>query len=495
MDRDRAALSAGAPQVRGRLVSGVALTAVGGFIALFYLYPLATILVRARSWEVLTAGATWSVIWFTFWQAVVSTLATMTLGLPIAGVLARYRFVGRTAVRVLATVPFVLPTVVVASAFLSLERTLGLEETPLSLRGGAWGIIAAHVYFNIAVVVRTVGGWWSQLDDRPEAAARTLGASPWRTFVAITLPRLRPALLSAGAITFLFTFTSFGVVLILGNLRRATLETEIWRFATQRTDIETAAVLGVVQLAIVLVMVAVNSGLQRRLQTVEAGRAARELERRPRGRDHLRIAGAVALVVVVLGGPLAVLVERSLRTDEGYGLTFYRALGSQDERIPLLPVSAWTAVWNSVSWAAIAAVIATIVGTVAAVTMTRVRQRTSRVLDIALLLPLGTSAVLVGFGILIALDDPPVDFRTEWWIVPVAQAVIGVPFVMRSVLSALRAIDPSLREAAATLGAPPVAVWREIDLPIISRGLVVGASFAFAISVGEFGATAPRRPA
>lgn len=368
----------------------------------------------------------------------------------------------------------------------------------MSLRGGLLGIVAAHVFFNIAVVVRTVGSWWAQLDDRPEAAARTLGAGPVATFVQVTLPRLRPAIASAAAIVFMFSATSFGVILILGGLGRATLETEIWRYATQRTDFETAAVLGLIQLVAVVAMLAVNSVLQARFAS-EPARALRELERRPGSpRERTAVVLGALATLVVLGGPLAVLVERSLDTDTGYGFGNYRALGNQDERVPLLPVSAWQAVANSLSWALVAMLIATVVGTLAALVTSSNRTGWSRLVDMALLAPLGTSAVLVGFGMTIALSDEPFDWRSEWWIVPVAQAVIGVPFVMRTVATALRGIDPSLRDAAAVMGASPGRVRREIDLPIVSRALVGGAAFAFAVSMGEFGATSflarPQRP-
>lgn len=485
----------------------------GGFYGLFFAWPVAAMLWRGLDLgvlaDVLGRSVTWRVLWFTLWQAVASTLLTLVVGLPIAHVVARYRFRGRGLLRAGVTVPFVLPTVVVASAFLSVSEVLGLDDDPVRLPGTAWAILAAHVFFNVAVVVRTVGGWWSQLDDRPEAAARTLGASPVRTFVEVTLPRLRPALAAASAIVFLFTFTSFGVVLILGGLRRATIETEIWRFATQRTDFETAAALGLVQLAVIVTMLLWNNRLQTRMSGIEANRSATQLERRPTtARERSVVAASVGLALLVLGLPLALLVERSFSTADGYGLTYYRALSEDGGRVPLLPVPAWTAVRNSLQWAVMATVIATVIGTAAAVvTAGRSTSRSSRgrppsrfgrLVDIALLLPLGTSAVLVGFGMLLALDQPPFDFRARWWIVPVAQAVIGVPFVMRTVATSLRGIDPRLREAAATLGAPPRAVWREIDLPIAGRAIAVGAAFAFTVSVGEFGATTflarPQRP-
>ncbi len=482
------------------MLLGSAVAAVAAFALLFYIWPVTSLLWRGRSWsslsDVLSRSSTWRVLWFTTWQAVVSTAATVVVALPIARAIGRHRFRGRAALRAFVTVPFVLPTVVVATAFLTLSDRLGLDEDPVRLPGTAWAIIAAHVFFNVSVVARSVGGYWSQLDDRPEAAARTLGASGLRTFTSVTLPRLRPALLSSGAIVFLFSFTSFGVILILGGLRRATLETEIWRYATQRTDIETAATLGVIQLVVVLAALVANSRLQQRLALVERTRSAAESTHVPAARGEIAFGVTVALVVI--GLPIAVLVEGSLATGDGYGFGFYRALGDQDQRIPLLPVSGWRAVWNSLSWAVLAAGIATVVGTVAGVAAASPRPGLARVTDVAFLLPLGTSAVIVGFGMLIALDEPPVDFRTRWWIVPVAQAVVGIPFVMRSVSTALRGIDPRLREAAATLGAPPARVWREVDLPIASRAIVVGAAFAFAVSVGEFGATAflarPQRP-
>ncbi len=496
-----------APPARARRVVAAArwpiVAAVAGFLAVFYLWPVASILWRGRSWstitDVLGSASSWRIIWFTLWQALASTALTVMVGLPVAHVIARYRFRGRALLRAAITVPFVLPTVVVAAAFLSLSDRLGLDEDPVRLPGTAWAILVAHVFFNVAVVVRTVGGYWSQLDDTPEAAARTLGAGRIRTFVHVTAPRLRPALLSTAAIVFLFSFTSFGVVLILGGLRRVTVETEIWRYATQRTDFETAATLGLVQLSVVVLMLVANSQLQERLAVTERTRPPAEVERpvvRPGERGLL--AGAIGIVAVLVGLPLSVLVEASLATDGGYGLDFYRALGEQDQRIPLLPVSGWQAVANSLTWGLLATGIATVVGTAAGVMAASRRRLMGRVTDIAFLLPLGTSAVLVGFGMLIALDDAPLDFRTRWWIVPVAQAVVGVPFVMRTVSTALRSIDTRLREAAATLGAPPPVVWREIDLPIASRAVVVGAAFAFAVAVGEFGATAflarPQRP-
>ena len=88
-----------------------------------------------------------------------------------------------------------------------------------------------------------------------------------------------------------------------------------------------------------------------------------------------------------------------------------------------------------------------------------------------------------------ALDRWPLDFRDKAILVPIAQAVVAIPFVIRAVVPALRSIDPRLRDAASVLGAPPGRVWREVDLPITMRAFVVAFGFAVAVSLGEFGAT------
>jgi thiamine transport system permease protein len=97
--------------------------------------------------------------------------------------------------------------------------------------------------------------------------------------------------------------------------------------------------------------------------------------------------------------------------------------------------------------------------------------------------------VMLGFGFVISFDEPPLDLRSSWWLLPVAQSLVAAPFVVRIVTPALRSIDPRLREVAATLGASPGRSWREVDVPLVSRALAVAAGFAFAISLGEFGAT------
>ncbi len=475
------------------------------FLGLFFLYPLLAILDRGlrgsgdAPLDVLTDPVTREVVWFTVWQALASTALTIAIATPAAYVLGRYRFRGRGLVGAIVVVPFVLPTVVVALAFLAI--------LPDGLERGWAAILVAHAFFNVAVVVRIVGTFWANLDPRVGEAAATLGASPAARAREITLPLLAPALAAAAAIVFLFSFTSFGIVLILGGPRYTTIEAEIYNQSVRLFDLRAAAVLSLVQLACVVAAVWVAMRLERRLAVSGTLRAERDTLRPVRStRDKLVVAASLGGLALFLGLPLAVLVDRSLAVGDGHGFEAYRALGHGTNVLLAAP---WEAVVNSIVYAAAATAIAVVVGGLAAfaiggrdgqvsVSDTERRPFGTRLLDGLVLIPLGVSAVMLGLGFLIAFDTPPLDFRAAPWIVPVAQALIAIPFVVRIMVPTLRSIDPRLRDAAALLGASPGRVRREIDLPIVARGLAVAAGFAFAISLGEFGATVflarPDRP-
>lgn len=493
------------PGAAGRL----ALMAVpAAFFAVFFAYPVGAIVARGLreggSWQlgripdVLGDPDILGVLWFTLWQAAASTGLTLVLALPAAYVFARFDFPGKQLLRALVTVPFVMPTVVVGSAFLALVGRGGVLDGWWGVRldTSVWAILLAHVFFNFAVVVRTVGGLWAQLDPRQEEAARVLGAGRLAAWRHVTLPALGPAVAAAALMVFLFTFTSFGVVQILGGPSYSTLEVEIYRQTADFLDLPTAAVLSLIQLAAVAAVLAVHAWTVRRRERALSLVAPETTARRPRGAgEHALIGGVVAVAAVLLLAPLAVLVERSFAAPGGHGLAFYRAMRDSDGTFAVPPLEA---VGNSLAYAAVATVIAVVVGGLAAAAVTRRAGPLVRGFDALLMLPLGTSAVTVGFGFLIALDTPPLDLRSSWILVPLAQALVGVPFVVRTMLPVLRAVDDRLREAAAVLGASPLRAWREVDLPLVWRAVLVAAGFAFAVSLGEFGATVfiagPDRP-
>jgi thiamine transport system permease protein len=471
------------------------------FFGVFFAYPVVAITVRGlkvdgvwrfgRIADVLGQSDIRHVLWFTTWQALASTALTLLIALPGAYVFARFEFRGKQILRAVVTVPFVLPTVVVGTAFLALLGRGGLldELWGVRLDTTVWAILLAHVFFNYAVVVRTVGGLWSQLDPRQEEAARMLGASRFAAWRTVTLPALGPAVAAAALMVFLFTFTSFGVVQILGGPTFSTLEVEIYRQTSEIFDLSTAAVLTLVQFAAVGAILAVHARTVRRRETALRLVDAAATARRPRGAGQWALlAGVLGSIAVLLVLPLAVLVERSL---DAPGFGYYKALTRNEGSLFLVPPI--DAVGNSLRYAFAATAIALLIGGLAAAALTRRDTgrlgRLVRGFDALLMLPLGVSAVTVGFGFLIALDEPPLDLRSSWILVPLAQALVGVPFVVRTMLPVLRAVDGRLREAAAVLGASPWRVWREVDLPLVRRALLIAAGFAFAVSLGEFGAT------
>ncbi|MGW7414190.1 ABC transporter permease [Streptomyces sp. NPDC054863] len=472
------------------------------FFVLFFAHPVVAIVGRGlksggawqlgRIGEVLGDPDILGVLWFTTWQALASTALTLLLALPAAYVFARFDFPGKQLLRAVVTVPFVLPTVVVGTAFLAVLGRGGLldELWGLRLDTTVWAILLAHVFFNYAVVVRTVGGLWSQLDPRQEEAARVLGAGRLAAWRRVTLPALAPAVAAAALMVFLFTFTSFGVVQILGGPAYSTLEVEVYRQTAQLLDLPTAAVLTLVQFAAVGAILAVHAWTVRRRESALKLVDPAQTSRRPRGAGQWALLGGVlATVLVLILLPLSVLVERSLDGPEGYGFGYYRALRSVADSGGTFLVPPLEAVGNSLQYAVVATAIALVVGGLAAAALTRRAGRLVRGFDALLMLPLGVSAVTVGFGFLITLNKPPLDLRTSWILVPLAQALVGVPFVVRTMLPVLRAVDGRLREAAAVLGASPLRAWREVDLPLVRRALLVAAGFAFAVSLGEFGAT------
>lgn len=479
------------------------------FLAVFFAWPVAALVARgfvdeagnatlAGVQAVLGAPRTWRIVGQTLGQAAAGTLVAVLLGVPGAYLLYRRRFPGRRVLRAMVAVPFVLPTVVVGVAFSSLLASTGPLGW-LGLQESFVGIVAALVFFNYSVVVRTVGTLWARLDPRAEDAARTLGASRARVFATVTLPALAPAIASGAALTFLFCATAFGVVLVMGGVSWGTIETEIWYQTTQLLDLPAAAALSILQMLVVTAsLVAANrarAGSERALKLL-----GQPVETPLRAADW----PAVAVTAIVVGGllvtPVANLVARSFVTADGIGWGNYALLAGRADGTT---VSVWQALANSVGTATVATAVAIGLGlAVSYVLSRRPASPTGRWLlqaaDSVFMLPLGVSAVTVGFGFLITLNRPPFDLRSSWVLIPLAQALVALPLVVRTLLPTLRAIDPRLHEAAATLGAGPRRITLTVDLPFALRGLGLALGFAFATSLGEFGATSflarPDRP-
>jgi len=480
------------------------------FLLLFYFYPLIKIVLLSflpdGSWNPERLGKLvhspiyGRILWFTCWQAALSTILTLLLALPGAYIFARYRFFGKNLLQALMTVPFVLPTVVTASAFRALLGPNGLlnnwlisgldlARPPINIDQTVAFFLLAHVFYNYTLVLRIVGGYWAGLNPDLRAAARMLGASPWQTFRRITLPLLLPAIGSASLLVFIFCFTSFGVVLILGGPTNATLEVEIYRQSIQLFNLPMAAALSLIQIVVNFLLMWLHARLSKRSRVAFYTESATGSTVKAKTLGEKVFFGANLLfMIILLLTPLLALVIRSISGENGLTLTYYSALFSTQARSVFF-VEPIAAVGNSLGFALAAMTLAVTLGLLASTFLASTKGRGTSFWDAIIMLPLATSAVTLGFGYIITLNRPPLNLRDSLALVPIAHALVAFPFVVRCILPSLRQIPQTLREAASLLGASPYQVWRRVDIPIISRAILVGAIFAFSISMGEFGAS------
>lgn len=485
-----------------------------GFIGLFFFYPLGRILAYSIDVSVLTPGnlrLTSNVLFFTLYQAFLSTVLTLLLGLPAAYLFARFDFPSKALLRALTAVPFMLPTVVVAAGFnallgprgwinLVLMNMFGFDVPPVQFVGTLGAILLAHVFYNTTIVIRVVGSVLSQLDLKLEAAARTLGANNRRAWWYVTLPLLRPSLLAAGLLVFLFDFTSFGVILLLGGPGFATLEVETYIQALQMLNLPLAGMLSVVQLLCTLAFSVLYTRAVAKTKVQTSPRAALyNLRRAHRWQEKIFVAGMGLLLIIIFILPMAALSLRSVsrleaargqRTDVQYGLTadYYSELFI-NRRDSLFYVPPIQAALNSLGYALLTVLFSLLMGFPVASALAR-PGKMERWLDPLLVLPLGASAVTLGLGFIISFNQPPLRLLASPWLIPLAHTMVALPFVIRTLQPALASIPERLRDAASSLGASPLRVWLAVDWPIIWRASLAAATFAFTVSLGEFGATA-----
>ena len=459
------------------------------FVAVLFYWPIARItsLGFAGEWlATLGSEKNQEIIWFTLWQAGISTIATLLIAIPGAYLLYRKSFRGRLIVRALITVPFVLPSIVVAVGFTVFRNVhdfwIDLGFTFLS--DPIYWIIAAHVFVNYSIAVRTIGGVWATMDSEIEEAAELDGAGRLKTLIAISLPQLRPAIFSAAALVFLFSATSFGIVLVLGGAQVQTIETAIYFAATQFLDLEGAAALVLVQTLITAAAFLVGSSLAKGTVGLE-----QVFEGSPKPRVDLRDLPATLITSTIVVGllvmPMLLVLVEAFRVGDGFGFTNFENLSTRGAR-DLLNISVLDAAVNSVRNMTVASTIAFLLGTLISWLLVRTK---TKLLDLVFLVPLGVSSVVLGFGFLISFDASWLNLRSSWLIVPLAQALIALPMVIRLVYPALVSIGKEPIEQASLDGASSFQIWRYVESGLIKGVLLTALGYAAIISVGEFGAS------
>ena len=449
------------------------------FVAVLFYWPISQILGLglAGPWLAsLAAPLVAKTIGFTLWQALASTALCLGFGLPIAFVLYRRSFFGAKLLRSFLVIPFVLPSIVIAIALSGL-RDVFADQTILV-------ILIAHLVLNLSLVVRVVGSAWSALESETEEAAMLDGASAMQIFWRITLPMLRPAIAAAASLVFMFCVSSFAIVLVLGGGQVQTIETLSYVSLTQFLDLQTAAALSIVQTVITIVAFMTS----RRLGANAFGAFADAAEHLPRIKksEHKILSFALAAIAIIFVIPIGSVLLRAFVSHGSFGFGNFENLATRGAR-NLLDIEVAAALGNSLRNAAIAASLAFVIGVLVAWLL---QGRPGRLAELVFLLPLGISPVVLGFGYLVTFGGDPLPLRQSWLVVPLVQALIATPLVIRMAASALAGLGREPREAAANAGASAWQTFWLVEAPLIRTTLVTALGFALLTSIGEFGSAA-----
>ncbi|WP_434530501.1 ABC transporter permease [Haloarcula sp. NS06] len=457
--------------------------------------------------SVLSPDRRLGVIGFTAYQAALSTVASVALGLPAAYLLARYEFPGRRTFRSLTILPFVLPSIMVGVGFVA---TFGQNGT-LNAVLGAIGIgqvdllftleavVIAHAFYNAPLVARVTTAAWESVDASAVETARSLGASPFRAFRDVVAPQLYPSVLMGAALTFVFTFSTFPIVLALGGFQLATVEVFVYRLIRDLEYAEAAA-LALIELGISLGLL--YAYLRYEVKHTVQSRGIRPLPRRPLTppslsvRELLPRMGIAVYAIVALAvfvAPIASMILASFSGPEGLTLANYQFLIDRQTTGASFQVQPWDAVRNSLLFGVASLAVALPMGVVVAVLTTR-DYRGRKLVDAVAMAPLAVSGIVVGLGLLRGLVFGVEVGGSRFAVggglaIIAAHAVAGYPFVVRTVAPGLEGVDHTLVESARALGAPRARVLLDIELPLVWPAVIAGSAFAFAISIGEFSAT------
>src|SRR5450830_529883 len=409
----------------------------------------------------------WRVLW-SLAQAGITCVLAFALGLPLAWVLARFEFAGRTLVLRLLMLPFVVPTLVAALGVLALWGPQGLISACLgvNLQDTPWLLLYGNLFFNLCLVVRAGVDALAQVNARQVAAARSLGATPWRAFWRVEWPSIAPWLMSSLCLVFLYCFAGFGLALVLGGQRYATVDVEIYTLVAHELQLGQASVLALWMLLLTGAVALVYAVLEKRLA---APSRVEPVERHtPQGvTQWLAVLAAFGVLFVICGLPILAIVWRAL--DAGWG-TWATVLNTESR----------AALWNTLRFSALALLLATLLGVLHALAAQR-----SVLWRAAAFLPFVVSPVTVAFGLLLLYPG----WTASLPLLLAAYAVLAYPFVAKSLAAGLDSLPPHLLHAARTLGASPQRTFWRVTLPLLRPALRRGMAFAAATALGEFAVT------
>lgn len=491
------------------------------FLLLFLAYPILSLLGPAFTDEsggfslkgfrhLLESERSLGIISFTLWQAILSTLLTVSTAIPGAYLLSRYEFRGKALLLSLTTVPFVLPPLVLGIGFILIFGTNGYLQSLIDIFTSVLGtgsiqvkvlytkqaIILAHLFLNFPIALRILHSRMETLDPDIVDASRSLGAGPIRTFLKIILPQLKYSILSASSLIFTFCLLTFGVVMVVGGMANATLEMEIYRQYVGSLDEGKAAVLLLIEVLLVALSTSLYLWSSRKegsltLVAKGPGIGGSAMYGSRGHRSVITILYILIIGVVVLGPMAAVVHDSFVQEKDGedeYTTRWYEGVISREDD-PTIGASPLGAVMNSLLFGFLTIVAAVPLSLLTAYALDRPGFRSKRLFDTFLFFPLGVSTVALGIGMLSGFNQGWIDLGGSWIPIIIVHTIIAFPFGARAIMAVKREIPDQLVDAARSLGSSRLGAFINVELPLLARGIVIAMVFSFAISIGEFGAT------
>ncbi len=446
------------------------------------------------------------ILLFTINQAFFSTLLSLIIALPGAYLLVNYQVKGRKLILAICTIPFVLPAILVILGFVTfygnngflnvlLMKIFNLDNPPLKILYSYKAIIIAHAFYNFPIILVLVTTYWENLDYKLELSSYVFGASKLQTFISITLPRLILSIISSSLLVFLFCFTSFSIILVLGGgPKYTTMEVEIYRRARISMDLNSAASYALISIIFCLIILIIYNIFQRKTTTQEnIYKSLYKKEKKPVTKIGLilSILYSIFVILFVLSPIISIIIKSFLasntRSDQSIlTLKWYKQLFGLSSTTGIMK-SSFISIINSLKIALTVAILSTPMALSLAIASKRDHFKSSILVELLAMLPLAVSSVIIGLGYY--LISARLKSSGGLLLVILAHLVIVLPFNIRAITPEIRKLPPSLKNSAMTLGASEFRAFIDIEVPLLKSSLISGAIFAFAISMGEVNAT------